>query len=157
MGSYLGQLRLGYEDRLASIEARFQKVAAALRDHACWVKEKDYPEIALARYACGADWMIASRPGTLEGRPSVPRLADLIVTIGIPILLLGDRPEPLEGRRIVVGWHDSRYHAAPLPTRRPSSRTLMRSPSPTWERRATPPTAAAWRMSAGACVTGAAT
>lgn len=73
-----------------------------------WRRRDDYPARALAHLACGADLVVGSR----RGDPGAPELFaqpdDLILTAGAPVLLQPPAAAPLEARRVVVGWKNTR-------------------------------------------------
>jgi len=95
-------------ERLARAKVDFERETAGLAQSSSWVSEEEYPQDALARHACGADWIVAVRPQDADTPSTAPSVADLILRAGVPVLLAPTNAKPLEARRIVVGWSPAR-------------------------------------------------
>ena len=92
------------DQRLAHAKGDFERVTSSLAQAAYWASEEEYPQDALVRHACGADWVVAVRPQNAATPNVTPPVADLILRTGLPVLLAPDHAKPLEARRIVIGW-----------------------------------------------------
>jgi nucleotide-binding universal stress UspA family protein len=92
------------DERLAHAKGDFERATSCLGRAAYWASEEEYPQDALVRHACGADWVVAVRPHAAATLNVTPPVADLILRMGLPVVLAPDHAKPLEARRIVVGW-----------------------------------------------------
>jgi nucleotide-binding universal stress UspA family protein len=71
-------------------------------------EELRFPEEALADHAAGADWILAVRPEPPVSHILYADPGELALRSGLPILVPPDGAAPLQARRIVVGWRDTR-------------------------------------------------
>jgi nucleotide-binding universal stress UspA family protein len=92
------------DQRLAHAKGEFERETSRLTQPSYWASEEEYPQDALVRHACGADWVVAVRPENAATPNVTPPVADLILRAGLPVLLAPDHAKPLEARRIVIGW-----------------------------------------------------
>jgi nucleotide-binding universal stress UspA family protein len=94
--------------RLQEAEVRFREATAEICGRASWIAEAEAPHVAMARHACGADWVLAVRQPSGADANKVPRVSSLILDAGVPVLLAPPKAAPLQARRIVVGWRNNR-------------------------------------------------
>lgn len=94
--------------RLAAAKQRFDTETLGLEGRAFWCSADEFPDEAMARHACGADWIVAVR--TLKDAVAAlsPSITDLIMRTGLPVLVPPANATPLQARRIVVGWSGTR-------------------------------------------------
>jgi hypothetical protein len=59
-----------------------------------WRMAVDRPADAMARFSCLGDLVVAGRPRGLADPILFPAVDDLVMTCGIPVLLIPDWPEP---------------------------------------------------------------
>ncbi len=107
-GALLVDLRDQAEGHLARAKARFHRVAAGLGERAEWRSTLDFPETAVAAYASAADLIVATRPAKGPKVLTTIDPAELVIHAGAPLLLRPKAAAPLDARRIVVGWKDTR-------------------------------------------------
>lgn len=96
------------DQRLARAKGDFERETAGLAQSSSWASAEEYPQDALARHACGADWIVAVRSQGADTPSTAPSVADLILRTGVPVLLAPADAKSLEARRIVVGWSPTR-------------------------------------------------
>ena len=101
-------LRDQVELNLKTAQARFLALAEPLGQDTSWLSEVDFPSWAVAGYGRCADIAVAARPGRLHTDLTVANPADLVMQAGLPVLLVPEASAPLEAKRIVIGWKDTR-------------------------------------------------
>lgn len=105
-GELLDRVVVETERRLGCAEQIFREAAQGLP--AIWCSEELYPDEAMAKYACGADLLIAPRPnGRIDIRYEV-RPGDLLMSVGAPVLVVPPASKPWHGESVVVGWKRTR-------------------------------------------------
>ena len=95
------------KQRLDDAKGRFMLETQTMGARACWHSADDFPDAAMARYARGADWVIAVRPPKHVGIGLEPPISSLIMKTGLPVLVAPTTETPLSAQRIVIGWRDS--------------------------------------------------
>jgi len=92
---------------LSAAERHFRKLTEG-RANIEWLREEGYPAQRLALHARGADLVVTSRP-TREDTPlQVPKLSELVIEAGAPVLVAADGAASFSGDRIVLAWKDTR-------------------------------------------------
>lgn len=104
----LDELQSDSQARLAAAEARFRSLLEGAACAGLCVTEMDYPRDAMVRSAACADLIVASRPSRTEAETLCAFPGDLIMSSGLPVLLVAQPAPPLAARRIVVGWKNTR-------------------------------------------------
>ncbi len=107
-GSGLRKRVDAFHARLRDAEARFTAETAAISGRTSWFAEFQAPDLALMQHACGGDWILVVRPAPGEAPGRTPRISGLVQDAGVPVLLAPHGADPLQARRIVVGWRNSR-------------------------------------------------
>lgn len=102
------RLMESFQARLAATRDRFMRETGGMGERARWVSEQDYPARALLRHVAAADWIVAVRPGPGQGGTIAATPSELVMGAGLPVLFAPSPFTPLEARRIVVGWRDTR-------------------------------------------------
>jgi nucleotide-binding universal stress UspA family protein len=103
----LETLRERTEIELSAAETHFRNLTAG-RPNIGWIRDEGYPDRMLALHARGADLIVTSRPMRGDSAIYVPKLSDLVMRAGAPILVAADGPTSFGGRKIVVAWKDAR-------------------------------------------------
>ena len=106
-GAVIEAVREQVATELPAAEKHFRSLCAGAASLG-WVAEQGYPDQMLALHARGADLIVASRPARDEGGAFAARLAPLVMDAGAPVLIASDRDVPFCGRRVIVGWKDTR-------------------------------------------------
>lgn len=107
-GSLISGLKEELNKRILATEDRFVTETQALQDRATWYGEPDFPHEVMTRHAAGADWVVAVRPEDGQRSSHAPPISELIMRTGLPVLIAPHAATPLQARRIVVGWSDTR-------------------------------------------------
>lgn len=89
-------------------EKRFRELTVDVKAGVRWVSGMDFPAKEMALHARGADLIVASRPQKQASPAYAPSASDLVMEAGGPVLFVSDPPRPFDGRRILVGWKDTR-------------------------------------------------
>ncbi|HLK24935.1 MAG TPA: universal stress protein [Caulobacteraceae bacterium] len=113
-GAIYEAIRQRIEKDLPAAEERFRRAASALSQPVYWVSGVEDPCSELVIHARAADLIVASRPAAGEGHAFAASCADLVMRAGLPVLIAPDAGEPFTGRRIVVGWKNTREARAVL-------------------------------------------
>lgn len=92
---------------LGAAEAHFRDLTAESR-RVAWLKGEGYPDRMLALHARGADLIVTSRPARGDSPTFVPKLSDLVMMAGAPVLIAADGAARLSGLNVVVAWKDNR-------------------------------------------------
>ena len=91
----------------SAAEAHF-RVQTGGRDKVEWYMDEGSPDRMVALRARGADLIVASRPGREESAAHVPKLSDLTIEAGAPVLVAADGAAPFVGDSVIVAWKDTR-------------------------------------------------
>ena len=92
---------------LSAAEAHFRQSTAG-RANVEWLREEGFPAQRLALHARGADLVVTSRPAREDTALQTPKLCELIIEAGAPVLVAADGAAPFSGQRVVVAWKDTR-------------------------------------------------
>jgi len=103
----LETLRERTEIELSAAEAHFRSLTAG-RTNIGWIRDQGFPDKMLALHARGADLIVTSRPARGDSAIYVPKLSDLVMRAGAPVLVAADGTSAFSGRKIVVAWKDAR-------------------------------------------------
>lgn len=94
--------------RLATARDRFFAETKDLASPIYWYSADEFPDLAMAWHACGADWVIAARPPK-DSKPALhASISGLIMRTGLPVIVPPTPETSLLARRILVGWRDTR-------------------------------------------------
>ncbi|MDR3472339.1 MAG: universal stress protein [Devosia sp.] len=93
------------EENLGQAETRFRNATQDLS--AVWRSAFDTPNRVIAEQARGADLVIASQAPPHCDETAFARPGDLIMTTGLPVLLLPPDHSDFSGRRILIGWKNT--------------------------------------------------
>lgn len=108
-GEWFVVMRDDIEKRLKQARGVFNAATTGLAKPTLWECGIQYPCGAMARASRAADLIVAS---PLRGAGNAPyRYADpaeLALTAGRPVLVVPTSGEPLDGRRVVLAWKDTR-------------------------------------------------
>jgi len=92
---------------LSAAETHFRSLTAERR-RVTWLADQGYPDRMLALHARGADLIVTSRPARGDSPIYVPRLSDLVMRAGAPVLIAADSGASFKGTNVVVAWKDTR-------------------------------------------------
>ena len=92
---------------LPAAETHFHQLADG-KAAVSWLADVGYPDAMLSLHARCADLIVTSRPTKHENAASAPRIADLVLSAGAPVLVCADRDAEFSAERVVVGWKDTR-------------------------------------------------
>jgi nucleotide-binding universal stress UspA family protein len=92
---------------LSAAEAHFRNLTAG-RANVGWIRDEGYPDRMLALHARGADLIVTSRPLRGDSPIYVPKLSELVMQAGAPVLVAADGAAAFSGRNVVVAWKDTR-------------------------------------------------
>lgn len=107
-GDWFTIMRGDIENNLKAAKAAFDAASAGLAKPALWEAGIQYPTGAVARASRAADLIIADARGATSDVYRQVDPAELAITSGRPVLVAPRRGEPLEGRRVVLAWKDTR-------------------------------------------------
>lgn len=106
-GEWMAEAQRQVVRDLAAAEQAFRRDAAGAR--AEWCAIEDQPARVLAAMSRRADLIVADGAVTGAGRRnSAAGPGDLIMTCGRPVLIVPAQAQPLEARKVVVAWKDTR-------------------------------------------------
>jgi len=103
----LETLRERTEVELSAAEAHFRSLTAS-RPNIGWIRDQGYPDKMLALHARGADLIVTSRPQRGDSPIYVPKLPELLMRAGAPVLVAAEGSAAFSGRNVVVAWKDTR-------------------------------------------------
>ena len=92
---------------LSAAETHFRDLTTGRADIS-WIRDEGYPDRMLALHARGCDLIVTSRPARGDSAIYVPKLSDLVMHAGAPILVAADGGSSFSGRNIVIAWKDGR-------------------------------------------------
>lgn len=94
--------------RLDAARDRFFAETKDLTSPVYWYSADEFPDLAMAWHACGADWVVAARPPK-DSKPALhPSISGLIMRTGLPVIVPPSAESSLLARRILIGWRDTR-------------------------------------------------
>lgn len=106
--SRLRPLRMQAEAELEQAKAAFLALGLEAEGGVAWRQAVDYPHQAMADFSRLADLVVAGRPGLINDPVLFPSVDDLLMTCGLPVLLIPDWPEPPPLRTVIVAWKNTR-------------------------------------------------
>lgn len=92
---------------LAAAETHFRGLTAERR-RVIWLSDQGYPDRMLALHARSADLIVTSRPARGDSPIYVPKLSDLVMKAGAPVLIAPESAATFSGRNVIVAWKDTR-------------------------------------------------
>jgi nucleotide-binding universal stress UspA family protein len=101
------RLREACLDGLARAHAVFEEAAAG-RSRNAWVSDVDFPLSFVVRQAARAGLVVTGRPGADEPPCLVADTGDLVMNLGRPLLVVPREVDHLDGRRVALGWRNTR-------------------------------------------------
>ena len=108
-GDWVVAMRETVEGNVKDAHRLFRDAAARLSKPAIWETGLQMPGPAVARASRCADLIVVGLPAAgHDDIYSTARPGDLAIEAGRPVLIVPDGAAPLEGRRIVLAWKDSR-------------------------------------------------
>ena len=108
-GEWVVVMRESVENGLKAAQAMFAEAGANLAKPTLWESGMQLPGPAIARAARGADLIVAAKPPKGHDDPfSTVRPGDLAIEAGRPVLIAPVDAPPLEAKRIVLAWKDTR-------------------------------------------------
>jgi nucleotide-binding universal stress UspA family protein len=113
-GAIYEAIRDRIERDLPAAEQRFKCQTSGVTQPVSWVTGVQDPCTELTIHARAADIIVASRPAPGEGHAFAANCADLVMRAGLPVLIAADAGQPFSGRRILVGWKNTREARAAL-------------------------------------------
>ena len=109
VGEWVVAMRESVENNLTVAEAMFAQAGANLAKPTVWESGIQLPGPAIARAARGADLIVAAKPAKGHDDPfTTVRPGDLAIEAGRPVLIPPHDAPPLEAKRIVLAWKDTR-------------------------------------------------
>lgn len=93
---------------LPKAEQRFRSLTADVAGGVDWVVGYDYPAAEIARHACCADLVVASRPGRGRSPAVAAPAVDIVLQAGAPVLFTPDTARPFRGESVLIAWKNSR-------------------------------------------------
>jgi nucleotide-binding universal stress UspA family protein len=93
---------------ITAAEQRFRSLTAGMTQPVFWVTGLRDPCSELVVHARAADLIVASRPAAGEGHAFAAACADLVMRAGLPVLIGPEAGQPFSGRRVLVGWKNTR-------------------------------------------------
>jgi nucleotide-binding universal stress UspA family protein len=97
------------EDGLKVAESKFRAAATGLAKEAVWTQGLDFPARAIAAAARGADLIVTDHDSSGPGRDYRDAgAAELAIVSGRPVLVAPEQARPIEAKRIVLAWKDTR-------------------------------------------------
>lgn len=108
-GTLLEQMTEDLQTGFDRLKAAFEE-ATTHDDQAMWRSVFDRPTECLAINARAADLIVTARPGKdIAADPyRTVNLGKLILAAGRPVLVMADKGDPLEAKRVLVAWKDTR-------------------------------------------------
>lgn len=100
------------QDELRDAEARMRAATTGLP--LVWRASLGNPVDTLAAESCAADLVVASRTSGHHSRAAFAPAGDLIMSCGLPVLVLPPGARPLGGGRALVGWKNTLQSRAAL-------------------------------------------
>jgi nucleotide-binding universal stress UspA family protein len=108
-GDWYVAMRETVEGELKAARQAFEAAVANLAKPAVWESGMQLPTPALARASRAADLIVANVPPSGRDDPyTAVRPGDIALTSGRPVLVAPHAAEPLEAKRIVLAWKDTR-------------------------------------------------
>jgi len=104
-GDAIQALRDQLEDNLRSAQARFEDAVRGLP--AIWRSFTDLPGRAMAAEASGADLVVASRTPPRVDQTAFAQPGDLILSAGLPVIVMPPDAAEGVGKRILIGWKNT--------------------------------------------------
>lgn len=101
------RLREACLDGLAQARAVFEEAAAG-RSRTEWASDMDFPLSFILRQAARAGLVVTGRPGADEPPCLLADPGDLVMDLGRPLLVVPEKVDHVEARRIAIGWCNTR-------------------------------------------------
>lgn len=107
LGMFEDTMRRWIDEQIAEAADLFQAEAASLPG-AEWRASVKRPVGALAELSCGADLILASRTCAVRAANVFVHPDELVLAAGVPVLMQPPGAAPLDARRIVLAWKNTR-------------------------------------------------
>jgi nucleotide-binding universal stress UspA family protein len=100
--------RLEYDitRHFAAAQRQFRKAIGDVS--ALWLAEPGFPDEVVAARACAADLLVAARPADGSDLRFTVKPGDLLMSVGLPVLVVPPNRRSMDAEAVVIGWKRTR-------------------------------------------------